>query len=112
MERERTSEHREVRNALRQQNLREAFGAPGASAAAQPEPIAQRLTRLRQIEATLAAHRQQWLQEHPHPLAMMSLGGLAMSLIKAAAQGSAAALARAAGRGLGDERPHVDVADL
>jgi hypothetical protein len=43
---------------------------------------------------------------------MMSLGGLAMSLIKAAAQGSAAALARAAGRGLGDERPHVDVADL
>ena len=80
MERERTSEHREVRNALRQQNLREAFGAPGASAAAQPEPIAQRLTRLRQIEATLAAHRQQWLQEHPYPLAMMRLGDWPMSL--------------------------------
>ena len=64
---------------MRQQNLREAFGAPGASAA-QPEPIAQRLTRLRQIEATLAAHRQQWLQEHPHPLAMMSLGDWPMSL--------------------------------
>ena len=79
IERERTSEHREERNAMRQQNLREAFGAPGASAA-QPEPIAQRLMRLRQIEATLAAHRQQWLQEHPHPLAMMSLGDWPMSL--------------------------------
>ena len=69
----------EVRNSMRQQSLREAFGAPGLSA---PEPIsiAERLTRLQQIQATLGTYRRQWLQEQQDPLAMMSLANWPMSL--------------------------------